>query len=283
MSVKANEALNINPIDDEMIKKSKRTKIILIVFIVILIAALGGLVFFGYNILSEAMSTNQVTFKPVTDMNDGKVVDTGAPKTVEYKKTTIPDLTALFGLTASEVETRLGSSFKLTKTDVVSDPSNPKVVQLATFAYTPELIAGNESDISKALMPGLSVYTSLDANGKVIDVYFACDMRLLDYPETSFMDLLATDWVVRTSLQSAGVTPRDPAYLQPSFEETIVYDNVNSVNRKVIKQSQIFSGRTTSEKIPTVWTLTVTYDFGSGVSSADDYKNAIRTIHLKLV
>jgi hypothetical protein len=78
------------------------------------------------------------------------------------------------------------------------------------------------------------------------------------------------------------VQPLDFSYIPPDLEQSIVYDNPGSANRKVLKQSQIFSGRTSSETLPTVWTLTVTYDYGAGVASTEEYREANRTINLKL-
>jgi hypothetical protein len=93
---------------------------------------------------------------------------------------------------------------------------------------------------------------------------------------------LVSNELVVGALGSAGVQPRDFSYVPPLPEESIVYDNPNSQNRKVVKQTQIFSGRTTLEAVPTAWTLTVTYDYGAGVASTQDFREATRMINLKL-
>ena len=268
--------------DSALVRKSRRTLVILLVLIVILVAALGALGFLGYTLYMEAASSSVTTVKPPNDIPDDQIDDMGAPKTLEFKKTSIPNLAGLFMLDISEVEVKLGPGFTLTKTDSIEDSSNPNIKQLATISYTPELLNDTEDEVSTALLPSETIYASLNEEGKVIDIYFVCDMRLLDYPESSFDDLLSTDWTILDALSSAGIIPLDFRYELPVFENCIVYDNPNSENRKVIKQSQIFSGRIASEKIPTAWTLTVTYDFGSGVTSPDEFKQATRTINLKL-
>ena len=266
----------------EVVRKSKRTKVVLMLLIFVLIAALGVLLYIGYGIFREASAASRTPVKSPTDISESEIVDVQAPHTVEYKKTNIPDLTSLFGMTVSEVEARLGSSFQLTKTDSISGDKNPDIVQLATFTYIPEVTSASQGDINTALAPNQSIYASLNKDGKVIDIYYVCDLRLLDFPQESFEELLDAEDMLMTCLSAAGVDPRDYTYQRPSFEECIVYDNANSENRKVIKQSKIFSGRTTSESIPTAWTLTVIYDFGSGVKSADEFKEATRSINLKL-
>lgn len=268
--------------DKASLKKSKKSLVVLLTLIIILIVALGGLGYYGFSLFMEATSATKVTVKPPNQIPDDQIDDVVAPKTIEYAKTEIPDLTGLFMLDLLEVQEKLGNSFQLIKTDAVEDSSNKDIKQLAIFSYKPEILNGSENDISTALLPSETIYASLNEDGKIIDIYYVCDVRLLDYPEKSFIELLDTDWLVRDVLNTAGVNPLDFTYDSPVFDSSVVYDNPNSENRKIIKQTVIFSGRIVTERIPTVWTLTVTYDFGSGTETPDDLERAIRTINLKL-
>jgi hypothetical protein len=268
-------------VERKRLRKAKRVKIILIIVIILLIAALAALGYLGYTIFNEGRANGQDGIKPGTTIT-GELEDPDAPGEVKVEETSIPDLVSLFGLTVEEVRARLGADFQLMKTDAATDEANPAITQLATFSYTPSLSSDSSGMTSNTSLPSESIYTSLDEEGRVIDIFFVCDMRLLGYPERSFDDLLAGNEVVIGSLASAGVQPRDFSYAPPNSEESIVYDNPNSANRKVMKQTQIFSGRTSSDTIPTAWTLTVTYDFGSGVASTEEFRQATRTINLKL-
>jgi len=282
MSARKKDTYSFTADDSEMLRKSKMTRIKLIVALVILVLVLGGLGYLSFYFYQEATVAQQRPVKPQTNIEGDAVTDVKAPKTIEYKKTTVPDLITLFGLSVEEVQAQLGDSFQLVRLESSTDTSNPEITQLAVFSYVPEIINDYDGDMSMVIMPSEAIYASLNGDGIVIDIYYLCDMLLLDYPNVSFESLLSGDWLVLTTLQSAGVDPRDFVYELPNFDDCIVYDNVNSENRKVTKQSQIFSGRTTSEEIPTVWTLTVTYDFASGVESPDEFGEAVRTIHLKL-
>ena len=270
------------PVGHERLKRSKRTRIILILVTVVLIAALGGLGYLGFTVFQEGANGDDSGIKPVTDIPDTPIKDPDAPDEIRIQETSIPNLAALFGLSIDEVASRLGSDFQLKSTAPVDDPSNTNIKQLATFSYNVTVIGGNPGAHPSSLLPSQSIYVSLDESGKVIDIYYTCDMRLLGYPEGSFGDLLANDSVVSGSLAAAGITPRDFVYAPPNPEDCITYDNANSANRKIVKQSQIFSGRNLSESIPTAWTLTVTYDFGSGVNGTSEYREATRIISLKL-
>jgi hypothetical protein len=282
-----NLGADVPSISHERLRKAKRTKVILIIVILLLVAALGALAWLGYTILMEGTESAPSGIKPGTTVT-GEVTDPDAPDEIKVDETNIPNLVALFGLTVEEVRTRLGSDFLLTKTDSVTDETNPAIKQLATFSYTPSVSGSGTSATaptapsSGVALPSESIYASLDESGKVIDIYYACDMQLLGYPEKSFDELLATSDLVSEALQSAGVQPRDFSYAAPDPEASTVYDNPNSANRKVVKQSHIFSGRASSDTVPTVWSLTVTYDFGAGVDFPSEFREATRAIHLKL-
>jgi hypothetical protein len=166
------------------------------------------------------------------------------------------------------------------KTDEVSDPTTLAIKKLAHFSYSAKAI--NPAETSMVALPSEDIYVSLDENDKVIDIYYICDMRLLGYPEKSFIELLANGEIVTNTLAAAGVEPRDFGFVAPTEDETISYDNASSENRKVVKQTTLFSGRTTTDAVPTAWTLNVTYDYGSGVTTTSDFRQATRTISLRL-
>ncbi|MDR2105993.1 MAG: hypothetical protein LBP24_01130 [Coriobacteriales bacterium] len=281
-TVGAVSASDLIPTPHARIKKAKRTRAVLVLVIILLIGALGGLAWIGYTILTEQTATVPASIKPGDTLVGGEVTDPDAPGEVKVDETSIPALASLFGLTVEEVKTKLDPGFQLTKTDSVTDETNPAIRQLATFSYTPSVSGAAPGALPNAALPSESIYASLDEAGKVIDIYYICDMRLLGYPEKSFDELLADSNLVSEALASAGVQPRDFNYAPPDPEASTVYDNPNSQNRKVVKQTHIFSGRTTSDVVPTVWTLTVTYDFGAGVASSSEFREATRTINLKL-
>jgi hypothetical protein len=269
-------------IEPARLKKAKRTKIVLIIVIVLLVGALGYLGYLGYTIFMEGMTNGPGSIKPVDTITGGEIDDPNAPQEVRVAKTSIPDLVPLFGLSVEEVRTRLGADFQLSKTDAITDETNPAVRQLATFSYIPSVSGDTNNAAPNTSLPSESIYASLNEEGKVVDIYYVCDMLLLGYPERSFDELLAGSEMVIGALEDAGVQTREFDYIAPDPQESIVYDNPNSANRKVVKQTHIFSGRTSTSTLPTVWTLTVTYDFGAGATSTTEFRQATRTINLKL-
>ena len=282
MAAKSYSTFDSTEDDKELLKRSKRTRNLLITIIVFLIFGLGGLGYLGLIFYNEAKAASNATIKYPTDINNEPIKDIGVQKPIEFKKTSIPDLVSLFGYDIYQAEERLAPGFKLVRVENIQDNSNPAIVKYAVLTFTPELTEESEGSTGVILMPTESIYASLNADGLIIDIYYICDLRLLDYPVSSFEDLLANDWMLLTTLETAGIVPHAISYTPPNLEDTIIYDNVNSVNRKIIKQTHIFSGRIYSDTIPTAWTLTVNYDYGAGVETPGDFGKAIRTITIKL-
>jgi len=291
----------LKPITERQIKKAKRTRAALITVILVAVVALGGLGYLGYLVFGDEIrqlitgeetpggSTVSTPPKPGANIPDGNNYIEGAPEKIQVETIPIPDLKELYGLSADGVLAKLGSGFELTKTEPWSDSANPDIAQIVTFSSIAPGGAAQQAETSGAptstndSYPIASVRCSVNGSGTVVDVYFSCDVRLIGFPETSFDALLATGDSVVNTLQAAGVTPRDYAYAPPDHESSIRYDNAVSENRKIIKQEAIFSGRSTADSGLTVWTVTVTYDYGiSGVATTDDFSTATRTIKISL-
>ncbi|MDR2197278.1 MAG: hypothetical protein LBO07_04855 [Coriobacteriales bacterium] len=281
------------PISEQRIEKARRTRVVLTALILILVVALLSLGFLGYRIIADDAALPAVDLTPATELPDEALVEPSAPAELDFEETVIPELTPLFGLTIDEIKTKLGSDWVLSKTDVIDDPANPDIRELATFSFTVQSKGASgqlaspstmtmPATMADAALPAESIYASFDEDGVCIDIYYSCDMRLLAYPLKSFDELLATPDLVFGALAAAGITPKDFAYTAPDHEASIEYDNSNSENRKIIKQTTIFSGRIDGEDGPVAWTLTVIYDYGMGVSDSSEYREASRMLYLKI-
>ena len=104
MSSRLYDRYRINYDDAEVIKKSKKTRNLLILFIFFLLVGIGGLGYLGYDLLDQISSAEKVAIKSPTAVPDEPVLDVDVPPTIEFKKTKIPNLTALFGKNINEVQ-----------------------------------------------------------------------------------------------------------------------------------------------------------------------------------
>jgi len=270
----------LKPITERQLKKAKRTRNALVTMIVIGIVALAAIILLGYMVFSPSIkpdeASNQTsTIVPPNKVDTTTVVDASAPAQVEYEKTKIPEMSGLYGLTLEEVKTKLGSTYTL-------DPLSGEGGSAYTFKYEPKIISGATSGGSSKTptLVSCSINLDFDEEGKVIDVVFLSDLRLLDYPEKSFAEFVSSDDVVISALQAAGVTPSDTSALNPA--DTTEYDNELSENRKLMNQTRTYHGSSTATDGMNKWDVVIKYDYGTGVASADEYSSATRTIRIKL-
>jgi len=269
-------------ISPERQAKAKRTKWTLIIVIVLLLAALGGLVFLGYKLLLEPGTPAATTLTPSPNIVNPTVEDNKALNAPQITTAVIPGLTSLFGCTIEEVQAYLGSVFQLVKTEASEEPDNPDVKQLATINYNPRTSASTSTGATDHALAVENIYASLDAQGKVIALYYVCSMDLLGYPTSSFETLVASQGTMQGILMAAGVSPADFNYIAPTASQYTQYDNPDAANRIIKKESFTFSGTSATAGAPSTWKLTLTYDYGTGTSDVAGRQPLERMIYLNL-
>ena len=279
-SPKAQVSAQLKPIPKERIKRARRTKVMLIFLIIVLLAALGGLVYLGYTLLQTSQEHHTtVTVTPDTVI-DSNLEDTSQSNANAIKTTTIPDLSGLFGLSVAESQEFLGSDYVLIKTDDASEDDNPDIKQMVVFSYQPRGSVGSSS----ALAAAPSIYLSLNAQGEVIEVYFISSLEVLGYPSATFVSFVSTQDMLYNALRAAGVTPSsDYVYNAPTPSEFTVYVNATTDVKKIRKEEVLFTGSTTNQNAPKIWQFKLIYDYGaSGITQGSDIKPNQRTISILL-
>ncbi|MCL1880357.1 MAG: hypothetical protein FWF71_07100 [Actinomycetia bacterium] len=268
--------------------RSRRTRNLLIVTIVVLILAAVALAWFGYHTLFKQSVQEQPVLKQSTDLVPSGTDNAKVETKPVYKTASIPGMRPLFGLTIDEASAKLGSQWVLDKNEDAKDSNNPNVKKLATLRYLPQLESGGapSADASISLSsdtpPVANLYLSTDSQGHVIAILYSADMDLLGYPKSGFASLLADDKLVLNALESAGIGPKDFQYAAPDMRAATSYDYPDSADRKVSKQTTLFSGRTANDGLPGAWVVTVTYQFVPATSTPNDAAGAARTIYISL-
>jgi cytoskeletal protein RodZ len=276
------QPLNSLPkISAEQVRKSRRTRVLLVVFILLLLAVLGGGVYLAYTYLvAPSTSANHpgaaITTPPSSI--DSDALEDKPPEPVETVTATTPNLAGLFGLTIEQALENLGPDFQLTKTTAAGEGDSPGVTQIATLAYSPSAAAAASSTSSME-----TIYASLNESGIVMEIYYVASLDLLAYPQGSFADLIGTSEALDSVLAAAGATPANFSYVAPQEGEYSKYDNPESEQRKLQRESATFSGSTSLAAAPTSWALTFTYDYGSGKLAGDPALPKERMVYLKLV
>jgi hypothetical protein len=130
-----------------------------------------------------------------------------------------------------------------------------------------------------------SLYLSLNADGKVIEVYYVASLDLLGYDDSDFATLVAKADSVTDVLRKAGVTPSPDWHFEaPQPEKYTQYVDPEAAEKKVKKLTATFYAATDStDALPQNWNLTFTYDYGaSGAVLAADLEPTQRMLYLKL-
>jgi hypothetical protein len=281
-------------------KRLSRSRNILLVSVLLVATFALGLVWFCYQYLLPVIYQPAAALTPATEINTADSHEQGTiPLTVQYEHSAIPDLSKLFGKTSDEALATLGQGWSITKdADTTQEPPaegaepiDSAIKRIVTLSYTPTILSVEggsfeEGDAGysevQGRLPIATIYLSMNAEGKVIEVYFVADIDLFETVYLDFDTLLSTGWFLSSALQDSGVAPRDYNYRPPDFSQTASYDYPESPNRRVIKQSAIFSGRVDAEGLPSAWAVTVTYEFMTPVDNPSLVKASRRVIHIRL-
>jgi len=286
-STQASEAVfqrNFKPISPAKLKKARRTRRTLItVIVLLLIVLIGGVAGGVYYYLNFVQSETTHAYDPIVMGNEGDTLDDrGVTEALE-----MPDLALMFGMTPEAVLAMLGEDYSITKIDSdtqgqTSDTeteANAATKQIVTISYTPQ----DQSNAS-SLRQTQKIYLSLGEQGTTIEIYFVSSMDILDFPISSFADLVATnDLFVRTLTLAGVVVSPDAVYLPPSSKEFTEFVDPDANALRIKKETTTWSGRLLSGAAPTAFEITFTYDYGaSGVDDAPDKHPLQRMVYLKL-
>lgn len=296
---------HFEPIPEEKLKRAKRTRrilwVIIILLILVLLGAGAGAAY--YYLTHEEPTAELDSTKPEIE-STSEVQDRGTTETTE-----MPNLVQMFGKTPEEVVNTLGEDYTITKTDTVggsetsgtdasgtepteeggedaegeaAEPAPAETTtaqQMVTISYSPEAQSSSTSTSQVQ-----NIYLTLNSSGQVAEIYFVSSMGILDFPISSFADLVTTKDSFTKTLSSAGVTvPADIAYTAPTEESYTEYVDPQASVLLIKKETMSFKGALASELPPTSFEITYTYDYGaSGVENTPDKQPSQRMLYIKL-
>ena len=242
-------------------KRSKRTRRILILVVFLLIILLGGLAYWGYQIVQSGRDmavqqanqtgtdTSQVSgAKGTTDDNNGE----------NSKTTDVPVLTALIGLTQEQVVEQLGHGATITLSTPITDEADAPIGANVTVMLT-----GEPAD-AKSGTP--TVYLTLDADGLTTQAGYSAATVSLGYGSLSFIDAVTNEHVVEKTLNDAGLVVENGTVALPSKAEYSTYasDGVTLVSEKCT-----FDGTSNVDGVDYNWSSVLSYDYTAANASGN--------------
>lgn len=251
-------------------KKSQRTRRVLIVLVILLIAVLAALGYFMYRTFSNsqqeaAQQAQEQVSTPREDISDAPAVD--APEAIT-KLADVPDLTALLGKQQDQVIGELGRGALVTSNREVNEEGNPIKVNL-NVALT------DEPADSKTGTP--TVYLGVGEDGTVLQAGYSASASALGFGQLSFADAVNNEHVVEKTLAEVGVeVPEGSAVLPANKDE---YSTYASDGTTVVRERSSFEGATEVNGAPAIWSSVLSYDYTTQVVTGN-LNDTVRIIYV---
>lgn len=250
------------------IQKSARMRKILIVIIVLLILLIVGAGFLGWQLYQAAKNTavqqTQIAEIAASATADQTMKDTSATTS---KKTTVPDLVSLIGMTQEAAIEALQHGARVSSSVEVNEEGNP-IRREVRIALT------EEPADSRGGTP--TVLLSLDEGGAIIRAGYTSSTSSLGYGSLSFSDAVANESIVEKTLAEAGLKVEAGTAKLP--EDKMQYSTYATDGTTLTKESYTFTGTGTAEgDMAYPWSATLTYDY-SMANATGNLVDTIRTI-----
>lgn len=250
------------------IQKSARMRKILIAVIVILIILLAAMGVLGYKLFDTArMAAVQQTQTAEVESIDAEEAAKDASAAVS-KKTTVPDLVALIGLTQDEAIEMLQHGAQVTGAVEVNEEDNPVRSEIKIALTT-------EPSDTRSGAP--TVFLSLDEEGVAIRAGYSAATSSLGYGSLSFSDAIQNEYIIEKTLEEAGLTVQMGTVQLPS--DKMEYSTYDSDGTTLVKEYCSFEGTGQAKGTEMEWSAVLSYDY-SMANATGNLADTIRTIYI---
>lgn len=254
----------------EYLRKSRRMRRILIVIIILLVIllAVGG--YFAVRMFQTAQTAAtqqaQITSAEL-DVNQA-TDETKEVNTSTARRTTVPDLVTLFGLTQEEAVEQLAHGAQVSSSREVNEADNPIVTETRVALTT-------EPADSRTGTP--TVYLGLDAEGRIIQAGYSASTSALGYGSFSFTDAVRNVGVIEETLNEAGLVVPEHSVVLP--EDKMEYSTYASDGITLTNESCSFDGTIDQNGATYHWSAVLSYDY-SMANATGNLADTMRTIYV---
>lgn len=253
----------------EHVRKSHRTRRMLIVVVIALVIVLGLIAFWAFSLyrVNNETAVQQVS-STTTDVNAVSSGDTSTSdsSTENTKVTEVPALVSLMGLTQDQAIAALGHGATATVSTPVEQEGNP-------VATSVTVLLSDEPADAKSGTP--TVYLGLNADGAVVQAGYSAATASLGYGNLSFIDIINNEHVVENTLDDAGLNVQAGSVEAP--QDKLSYTTYASDGKTVTAEKCSFDGSDTVNGANYTWSAAVSYDYTAQIASGD-YNDTVRQI-----
>ena len=242
-------------------RKSRRMRRVLIAIVVLLIALIGALGYFAWQWFEESqLIASQQTQEQQSSQEVGSMQtdETKDATTATAKKTDVPDLAAVLGMTKDEAITALKHGATETTSKEVNEEGNP-VKTNVTVALT------DEPADTRSGTP--TVYLGLNEDGALVQAGYSAATASLGYGSLSFVDAVKNEHLIEKTLQEAGVDVPEGSAELPA--DKAAYSEYASDGTTLVKESYSFSGTVDLDGAAHEWSAVLLYNYSTANTSGN--------------
>lgn len=245
----------------------RRTLTVVIILLLALMAALG---YFGWRLFQESRSVaEQQGNEVVTEVEEAAVTEEVSQDaaTANVKKTEVPSLLGLLGLTSDEAVKQLGHGATVTLDSQVADEASPMSNRLT-------VVLTDEPADAKSGAP--TAYLGMDAEGKVVTAGYSAATASLGYGTLSFADAVSNEHVVEKTLGDAGLTLQEG---QVELPDAASYSTYADDGTTLIKEQCAFDGQASQNGTEYLWTSVLVYNY-TAANATGNLADTVRQIYI---
>lgn len=253
-------------------KKSRRTRRILIVVFVLLILLAGAGVYFVSQLISAVGDSAVEKAQVSQDSQDTTAID-GSSTTdavVVEKTTTVPDLATLLGKTTDEAIEAVGRGASVAMEREVAEAGSAIVKEV-------RLSLNDEPADARIGVP--TVYLGLNEAGVVVQAGYSASTSSLGYGSLSFADAVQAEHLIEKTLQEAGAPVEDGAAVLP--EDSSVYSTYGPDGATLVREYCSFGGTVAVNDTDCVWSAILSYDYNTA-NATGNLADTVRTVYVYL-
>lgn len=252
-------------------RKSRRMRRVLVTIVVLLILLIGALGYFTFRLIDESQTLatqqtqEQQSAQEVSSIQDGETKDA---TTATSKKTDVPNLAAVLGMTKDEAITALKHGATETSSKEINEEGNP-VKTNVTVALT------DEPADTRSGTP--TVYLGLDEDGAVVQAGYSAATAALGYGSLSFVDAVKNEHIVEKTLKEAGIDVPEGTVELPA--DKTAYSSYATDGTTLVKENCSFSGTVDLDGVSHEWSSVLLYDYATANTSGN-LADTIRIIYV---
>ena len=253
------------------LRKSRRMRRILIAVVALLVVLIGALGYFTWRLVGESqmLATQQTQQQQSSQEVDAMhEADTKDAATTTAKKTEVPNLVSVLGLTRDEAVEALQHGATVTSEKEVSEEGSAVKVNV-TVALT------DEPADTRSGTP--TVYLGLDEEGRIVQAGYSAATASLGYGSLSFVDAVENEGIVEKTLGEAGVSV--PAGSATLPEDKTAYSAYASDGTTLVEEKCSFSGTVELDGVEHEWSSVLLYNYATANTSGN-LADTIRMIYV---